>query len=247
MSAQSSVPCPDIGLGVLQQTERAAIAAGPWFSALSPMLRHDILRRARVRRFHDKEVICCQGHPATNWMAVASGSVRLALNANGHEMTICYLEPGNWFGDDVVLSDGRYAHDAYAVGETTVLCLGAANVERILADQTELYRAVLQLRTQRLRQMTDLFAELATLPVRVRLAKHLARLARSFGERTSGSETLIQLDFQQKELGTLVGASRQRVNGALRDLMRSKLIRIEARKVVVRDAKALQLHAEELT
>lgn len=242
-----SLPCPHIDDGVLQQTERGAIDAAPWFSALSLMLRHDILRRARVRRFHDKEVICYQGHPATKWMAVASGSVRLGMNANGHELTICYLEPGHWFGDDVVLSDGCYEYGANAIGETSVLCIDAADMQRILADHVELYGAMLRLGTQRLRQMTNLFAEFATLPLRVRLARHLTRLAQTFGEPTSISETLIQLHFPQKELGTLVGASRQRVNHALRELERSELIRIEACRLVVRDTEALQLRAEELT
>ena len=55
---------------ILTIDERAAINAGGWFSALSPSLRHDILRCAYVKRFRVAELIAARGEPPEEWIAL---------------------------------------------------------------------------------------------------------------------------------------------------------------------------------
>ena len=63
---------------ILTIEEREAINSGRWFSALSPSLRHDILRCAYVRRFKDGELISARGDPSEEWIACAKGAVRVS-------------------------------------------------------------------------------------------------------------------------------------------------------------------------
>lgn len=227
---------------ILTIDEREAINNGRWFSALSPSLRHDILRCAYVKRFKDGELIAARGEPPEQWIACAKGAVRVSsTTVSGKQITLTYVEPGIWFGDVAIFDGDRRTHDAYAHGDTTILCVAKADFKKILALHVELYDAMLRLHARRIRQLYGLVEDLNTLPLRARLAKQLLHLARSYGvpSLAHGNETRIGLQLAQEELAQLLGASRQRVNQELKAMEREQAIRIEAGGLVIRDRDAL--------
>jgi len=227
---------------ILTVEEREAINSGRWFSSLSPSLRHDILRCAYVKRYKDGELIAARGDMAEAWSAVARGAVRVSSTSiTGKQVTLTYVEPGIWFGDIAMFDGDRRTHDAFAHGDTTLLCVSRGDVKKILSEHVELYEALLRLQARRLRQMFGLIEDLNTLPLRARLAKQLAHLVRSYGvpSLSDGREMRIGLQLAQEELAQLLGASRQRVNQELKAMEREEVIRIEPGGLVVRDRDAL--------
>jgi CRP-like cAMP-binding protein len=233
---------------ILTIEERAAINAGRWFSSLSPSLRHDILRCAYVKRYKDGELIAARGDPPEEWIACARGAVRVSSTSiTGKQVTLTYVEPGVWFGDVAIFDGERRTHDAYAHGDTTILCVSRGDLRKILGQHVELYEALLRLQSRRLRQMFGLIEDLNTLPLRARLAKQLAHLIRSYGvpSLSDGREIRIGLQLAQEELAQLLGASRQRVNQELKAMEREDVIRIEPGGLVVRNREALMKIVEQ--
>ena len=227
---------------ILTIEERAAINGGRWFSALSPSLRHDILRCAFVKRCKDGELIAARGDPPEQWIACAKGAVRVSSTAvSGKQVTLTYVEPGIWFGDVAMFDGDRRTHDAYAHGDTTILCVARADFRKILATHVELYEALMRLQARRIRTLFGLVEDLNTLPLRARLAKQLIHLVRSYGvpNLADGSQMRIGLQLAQEELAQLLGASRQRVNQELKQMEREGAIRIEPAGLVVLDRSAL--------
>ena len=227
---------------ILTIDEREAINAGRWFSTLSPSLRHDILRCAYVKRFKDSELISARGDPPEEWIACARGAVRVSSTSiSGKQITLTYVEPGIWFGDVSIFDGDRRTHDAYAHGETTILCVAKADFKKILATHVELYEAMLRLHARRIRQLYGLVEDLNTLPLRARLAKQLLHLVRSYGvpSLSHATEVRIGLHLAQEELAQLLGASRQRVNQELKSMERDEAIRIEPGGLIVRNREAL--------
>jgi CRP/FNR family transcriptional regulator, cyclic AMP receptor protein len=227
---------------ILTIEEREAINAGRWFSTLSPSLRHDILRCAYVKRFKDGELLAARGEPPGEWSACAKGAIRVSSTSlSGKQITLTYVEPGIWVGDVAIFDGDKRTHDAYAHGDTTLLCVAKADFQKILAHHVELYDALLRLHARRIRQLFGLVEDLNTLPLRARLAKQLLHLVRSYGVPClgDGSETRIGLQLAQEELAQLLGASRQRVNQELKAMERDQAIRIEPGGLVVRNREAL--------
>ena len=222
--------------------EREAINSGRWFSSLSPSLRHDILRCAYVKRYHDGELICARGDPPEEWIACAKGAVRVSSTSiSGKQVTLTYVEPGIWFGDVAIFDGDRRTHDAYAHGECTVLCVAKADFRKILTLHPELSEAMLRLLSRRIRQLFGLVEDLNTLPLRARLAKQLLHLVRSYGvpSLSNAAEMRISLHLAQEELAQLLGASRQRVNQELKAMEREDALRIEPGGLIIRDRDAL--------
>jgi len=227
---------------ILTVEEREAINSGRWFSSLSPSLKHDILRCAYVKRYQDGDLIAARGEPPEDWIACAKGAVRVSSTTiSGKQITLTYVEPGIWFGDVSIFDGDRRTHDAYAHGDTTILCVAKADFKKILALHIELYEALLRLNSRRIRQLYGLVEDLNTLPLRARLAKQLVHLARSYGvpSLSDASEVRIGLQLAQEELAQLLGASRQRVNQELKSMERDNAIRIEPGGLVIRDRRAL--------
>jgi CRP/FNR family transcriptional regulator, cyclic AMP receptor protein len=227
---------------ILTIDEREAINAGRWFSTLSPSLRHDILRCAYVKRYKDGELISARGDPPEEWIACARGAVRVSSTSiSGKQITLTYVEPGIWFGDVSIFDGDRRTHDAYAHGESTILCVAKADFKKILASHVELYEAMLRLHARRIRQLYGLVEDLNTLPLRARLAKQLLHLVRSYGvpSLSHATEVRIGLHLAQEELAQLLGASRQRVNQELKSMEREEAIRIEPGGLIVRNREAL--------
>ena len=227
---------------ILTIDERTAINSGRWFSTLSPSLRHDILRCAYVKRYKDSELITARGEPPEEWIACAQGAVRVSSTSiSGKQITLTYVEPGIWFGDVSIFDGDRRTHDAYAHGDSTILCVAKADFKKILATHVELYEALLRLHARRIRQLYGLVEDLNTLPLRARLAKQLLHLVRSYGvpSLSDGREMRIGLQLAQEELAQLLGASRQRVNQELKSMEREAVIRIEPGGLVIRNREAL--------
>jgi CRP-like cAMP-binding protein len=232
---------------ILTIEEREAINSGRWFASLSPSLRHDILRCAFVKRYKDGDLIAARGDPPDHWIACAKGAVRVSSTAvSGKQVTLTYVEPGIWFGDVAMFDGDRRTHDAYAHGDTTVLCVARADFQKILATHVELYEALMRLQARRIRTLFGLVEDLNTLPLRARLAKQLIHLVRSYGvpNLEDGSQTRIGLQLAQEELAQLLGASRQRVNQELKTMEREGTIRIEPGGLVVLDRAALMRVSE---
>jgi len=229
---------------VLTIDERQTIESGPWFSRLSPALRSDILSRATVRRVPDGAMLSSPGQPASEWIGVAKGTVRVSsVSLSGKQITLTYVEPGTWFGD-ISLFDGLpRTHDAHAHGETTLLVVRKPDFMELLHQHVELYDALLRLNCRRLRLMFNVIEDLNTLPLAARLAKQLLLLARSYGI-PQGHEIRIGLQLAQEDLAQLLGASRQRVNQELKAFEREGIVRIEPTRLVVLSKDKLMAMAE---
>jgi CRP-like cAMP-binding protein len=194
-----------------------------------------------VRHFADGDAIYFRGAPAHDWNAVANGAVRIGSSSpQGRQATLRYVEPGVWFGEVEMFDLKVRPYDVSAHGPTTLLSVRREDVHAILADYTEFYAALLRLHSQRTRQLYRLVEDLATKPLRARLAKQLSQLAHCYGEPAEEGEVRIALRLRQEELAHLIGCSRQRVNEELKLMERDETIRIEPCVVIVRNDRALR-------
>lgn len=229
--AEPSRPWPMAGLRPLHQhppglrlLESQRIEAGPWFAGLPPDLRQAILSHARVQQVKRGACLLRRGEAATDWVGVASGALGLATSwRDGRAFTLELLGPGDWYGDIALIDGSAVDLDIVAQTHSTVLMVGRAALQQMLQTQPDLRHALLQLDCRRLRHMFTRLEELQTLPLAQRVALKLQRLLRQFGRppgpgAAPGGARLIDLSLTQGDLAGLLCASRQRINGVLRQL-----------------------------
>ncbi|MBI2748161.1 MAG: Crp/Fnr family transcriptional regulator [Burkholderiales bacterium] len=225
---------------VLGQQERRNINGGTWFASLSPTLRHDILRRVAVRRYRDGQQIATRHEDTDAWMACALGSLRVGLtSATGKSITIDYIEPGQWLGEDMVLGAEPHLHDIHAHGSVTVLKLSRSSFMQVFAEHEEFRLALMKKQRDSTRQLYERVDALKTMDLASRLAQVLVDLAHKHGLPSAGGEH-IAIQLAQKELAQLLGASRQRVNEQLKRLEENNTIRLGIGGLTIEDMDTLK-------
>jgi len=230
---------------LLTTEERSNINAGAWFSSLSPTLRHDILRSARVKRYLHGELIAARDVSPPVWLACAQRVLRVGYTtATGKAYTLEYVEPGQWLGEFLLMGDAPHTHDIYAHGATTTLQIQRSAFMEIFATHVEFREALMRRQREDTRLLYEKVDDLKTLGLGARLTKTLLELAQTYGVTVAG-RVHITLRLVQKDLAQLLGASRQQVNQQLKRLEEGNVIRISVGGVVIQDMNALKRHVQQ--
>ena len=211
-------------LDSLRPAESRSVEQGAWFNGLSLSLRQAVLARCRVQRVRRGTTLLRRGQVASDWVGLAGGALCLSTHArDGRAFTLDLLGPGDWYGDISLIDGSGVDLDIVAQAHSTVLLMDRAALHQLLQSQPELREALLQLDCRRLRHMFKRLEEVQTLPLPQRVALQLHRLLRQFGRLVEAGQLpagaqRIELTLTQGDLAALLCASRQRINGALRQM-----------------------------
>lgn len=215
----------------------APMRASDLFRSLDDAAAGRLARHLVRRRFRADEVIFHQGDPGDRLHIVESGRVRIGMGAaDGREGTLTILGPGAAFGE-LVLLDGAYrSASAVALEPTTTVTLDRATFRTLMDEDPAIREAVLVGVSRWLRRLTDQIAELHFLDLRGRLTATLVRMAR---DHATGPGPVELPPLTQAELASMVASTRQRINGALGELAREGLVRVDGRCITVLDVDRL--------
>ena len=215
----------------------AELAAIPWLQALDAK---DAVRMAGMIQVADADVgelVCKIGRPATYWLGVIDGLLKMSSDtADGIAITFTGIPPGGWFGEGTLLKREAYRYNIQALRRSIVAGLPVDNFHELLQTSIAFNRFVLNQINDRLGQFIAAREIDRLTDPDLRVARNLAALFHPSLYPGVGS----WLRITQLELGYLVGLSRQRVNKALSALQQRKLIRIEYGGVRVLDLDALR-------
>ena len=219
---------------------RAALRGSPLFHSLEPAQVDAVLGQAVVRRVDRGEVLLAHGQPSAGVFIIVAGRVRIGLiSADGREVTLGMLGPGDVLGEMSVLDGGDVSADATALDDGVLLSIERTRFLRLLRENGDLCLRLMAVLSQRLRRSNSVLEDLALLDLPGRLARLLARLAQDYGARTPRG-LRIQVKLSQKDLGTMVGGSREKVNKQLRAWEEAGVLAKEGGHLVVVRAEALE-------
>jgi CRP-like cAMP-binding protein len=217
---------------------RRVLGECPLFRGLTVDERNELIARAHLRKFAPGDTVFLMGSPGDSMMAVLSGIIRISVpSPEGKEIVLAMLEPGEIFGEIAVLDGKQRSADAIAVTESSCLAvLTRRDVSSFLDRHPSAWSSLAGVLCERLR-CTDLqFAEVALMEVPIRLAKALLRLA----VPTSGLKAQLEIHLSQRELGGIVGATRESVNKCLREWQQAGVVRVEGAVIKINDPEALE-------
>ena len=172
------------------------------------------------------------------------GRVQLYVNlCNKGEITLSVVEAGSIFGEIAVCGQGSEKVHARALMPSIVCTLKREILEQLIQRHPAVALAIVRMQSERLRQAEVRFAELAHKKVRARLASLLLRLGATEG--IVGREG-IRLDtpYTHEQLGTMIGANREAVNRAMRELRDKGAVEVVEHRIHLRNRELLEREAE---
>src|SRR5215467_1378323 len=219
---------------------RAVLAQCGLFRRLSDTEREALFARARTQRYAANESIFLMGAPGDSMVAVLSGTIRISVpSPDGKEIVLAILGPGEICGEIALLDGKERTADAKAATACSVVVLERRDVLAFFAQYPDAWTKLVDVLCERLRTADQQMAEFALSPVPVRLAKALLRLATADGQTVNG-KAAERVHLTQRELGNVIGATRESVNKYLRAWQRKGCVRIADRLIVITNRAAVE-------
>jgi CRP/FNR family cyclic AMP-dependent transcriptional regulator len=184
--------------------------------------------------------IFAKGDPGSSLFAISKGAVKItAPSVDGHDAMFNLIGKGDIFGE-IALLDGRpRTADAIAIADCDLFVIERRDFLPLVREEPEIALKLIEILCARLRQTTEQTENLMFLPLAGRLAKALLRLSDSEG---GAGERRVAIT--QKDLGNIIGMSRESTNRQLRIWEQRKWVRLERGGIVIVSAKALERIAE---
>lgn len=218
----------------------------PLFSSLEPATIEKLAQTVRPKSLKSGEVLFFKGDEAAAMYIIRQGNIKIVLpSAVGEEIIVALLKDNDFFGVMAMLDGMPRSADAVAVTACEIFVLGRSDFLSILQSDITALKTILCDLSRMIRKTDDLLGDVCFFNISIRLAKKLIDLSESTG--IAGNDgILLDINLTQKELGDMVGATRESVNKELKNLREEGLIDIQDNRIRILDKERLELRAEEI-
>jgi CRP/FNR family cyclic AMP-dependent transcriptional regulator len=224
---------------VTERDDTAAFASTYFLRSIPMTAVIDLRKLGKERRYGAGQHLFREGDPPSTVAIILDGTVKITASGDGDtEAVLAIRGPGSLIGELAAIDRTARSATVTAVSTVRALLVPCPAFEDFLAQTPLVALALLRLVVARIREGDRMRVELGTLEVNNRLARRLLDLARDHGEDVDG-RIEIRLTVTQDDLAGMVGASRQSVARALRELRESGILETGRRSLVITDPKAL--------
>jgi len=214
------------------------LQGSPLFRGLPPATLERIAALATQRGYRRGEIVFSAGDAGDALFGVVSGRIRISAgSADGREIFLNIMEPGDTFGEIALLDGGTRTATATATESSELVSIRRESLFELLEREPRAALELLRLCGERLRWTSGLLEDAALLDAPARLAKRLLSLGEQHGE--DGADGRL-VRISQEELANFLGVSRQAVNEQLQDWKAKGWVALGRGTVTVRDAAALR-------
>lgn len=224
------------GMGILSMIEKSPLLEG-----VDGQTRERIADTLSEKQWSKRSQISGPADSAESFHLIAAGRVKIVRSnsRDGRELTVWLLGPGEGF-DFVSLLDGSpHSVSAWALDPVRTLSAPMPQWREWLDDSRALRLAVHRYIGGKLRELTELSADLALHDTSARLA-HL--LLQQFDP--NGANGNVLHDLPQRELASMIGTVRIVVSRLLSEMKRRRIVELHGGAIRAVDFKRLLAMAE---
>lgn len=201
------------------------------FSGLSEADMAAISSLAVTRRFPKNTLVICEGDTSDSLYVVLSGKVKVFLSdEEGKEVTLNLQSAGEYFGELAILDEAPRSASVMTTEDTKLAILSRAAFEKCMEQHSTIALTIMRGLARRLRELTENVRSLALMDVYGRVARLLLEMS----EEQDG-KNVIQQRLTQRDIASMVGASREMVSRILRDLSIGGYITIENKVITLNE------------
>jgi len=216
--------------------KRAILRSHPLFGGLGADLLDRLSSYAVPQTITRGTTIFARGDPGTCLYALCSGTVKISAPApGGRDAVFNLITGGAIFGEIAVLDGLSRTADATAITDCSLVVIERRDFISLVHERPEFALKLIEILCGRLRRTTEQLEDVMFLDLPGRLAKTLLQLA----EQSRPSPDGRKIALTQRNLGEIIGMSRESTNKQLQIWQRRNWIRLERGGIVVVDPDAL--------
>jgi CRP-like cAMP-binding protein len=217
---------------------RSALALSTHFQSLDAPDLDRLAHLGRLQQLRHAERAVRDGTYEDRFCVILSGAVRVSSQAHGaKEYVYAVLGPGSYFGLATAVRRATFTADARAFGATDLAVFSGPALVELLDEQPRLWKHVCALLSRRLRLALLALRDNSVAPIPERIARRL--LGHALSTDLRGAKQ-VEVRMTQADLALMLGASRARINAALKTLERAGLVRAGYRGIAILDLAGLR-------
>jgi CRP/FNR family cyclic AMP-dependent transcriptional regulator len=215
------------------------------FSELPEALSAGLLAHAKPVNLPADASLFMAGDPGDGCYRVNEGLLKVSIvSAMGAERILAILGPGSIVGDMAMIDGRPRSASVSALRDCKLSFVSRAAFESFAAKQPEVYKFLLGLLAQRLRDTDQVVAAGSFLSLKGRVARALLDLAKAFGNEVGGGRVVIRQKISQSDVAAMAGIARENVSRILNGWIRLKLITRPSGYYCIESTKKLEKEIE---
>jgi CRP/FNR family transcriptional regulator, cyclic AMP receptor protein len=216
------------GDGTKAVDKLAILRSHPLFGQLDADSLNRLQSYSHTKSIRAGTTIFERGDPGTSLFAVCRGTVKISNQSiDGKDAVFNLIFPGGIFGE-IALLDGRpRTADAHAATDCELMLIDRRDFVPLVSQHPEIALKLIEILCGRIRRTSEQVEDATFLDLPGRLAKTLLWLS----AEAPTSQT--KLSITQREIGQIIGMSRESTNKQLREWEEKKWVRLERGGVVV--------------
>jgi CRP/FNR family transcriptional regulator, cyclic AMP receptor protein len=192
---------------------------------LPTRLSRELFARAETVRLRAGRILFRAGDSGNGCYRVEDGLLKVAMvSSSGAERILAFLGRGAIVGELAILDGLPRSATVVAVRDATGHFLSNAAFEAFADKHPELYKSLLRLLAERLRETDTTVAASSFLSLKGRMARTLLELAEHFGQEVGSGRVVIRQKIRQTDLAAMAGIARENVTRILNDWQRARLM-----------------------
>jgi len=209
--------------------KRTILREHPMFGMLDPDIIDRLASYSHSRSVVAGTTIFAKGDPGSSLFAVCSGTVKISNRSpEGKDAVFNLISPGEIFGE-IALLDGRpRTADALAMANCELMVIDRRDFIPLVKTRPDVALQLIEMICARIRHTSEQVEDVLFLDLPARLAKTLLWLTRN-----PKSARPAKVAITQREIGQIIGISRESTNKQLRLWQEQQWIRLERGGIVV--------------
>jgi len=156
---------------------------------------------------------------------VEDGLLKVTMvSRSGAERILEFLSRGAIVGELSILDGLPRSATVVAVRDATLSSVSRAEFEAFAEEHPEVYKSLVKLLAQRLRETNTVVAASSFLSLKGRVARAMLALAQHFRQEVAPSRIVIRQKIGQNDLAAMAGIPRENLTRVLNDWQRHKIL-----------------------
>jgi len=211
------------------------------FRKFTPAALSRLCKYVTTRRYKRDNIIFSRGDPGQCLFIVASGTVKISVQSeDSKDAVFNVINACGIFGEIALLDGQPRTADAVAVTDCQLLVLERRDFLPLIESNSSIALQIIEILCERIRRTSEQVEDVIFLSLQRRLAKTLLRLNEAVKSTSTGKITITQ-----REIGQIIGMSRESTNKQLRSWQGRKWLKIERGGIIVLDPVALAAAASD--
>ena len=208
-----------------------SLRAIPLFSRVSEEDLEELATHLIARRFPKNATVVEEGLPGDYMYVIKEGRAQVTkASEDGREKIMNFLEVGAFFGDMALVGNEMRSASVKTLEESLLLVLSRRDLHDLLRHSSDLALAVIEELANRLRETNEQARSLSFQGVQERTRNLFERIALPDG---AANGRLMTPTLTHQQIADMVGASRETVTRAIKQLKASGWLSQEGKRYVI--------------